>query len=62
MLAPAFRNEYHSLLVRHEQPEQPEHAIFHTSPLRSFDSNIPNTEQPQGRWIANIPFLFGLFV
>ena len=56
------RDEYHSLLVRHEQPEQPEHSIFHTTPLRSFDSNTPNNEQPQGRWIANIPFLFGLFV
>ena len=62
MLAPAFHDEYRSMFVRHEQPEQPEHVIFHTAPLRSFHSNIPNNEQPQGRWIANIPFLFGLFV
>ena len=43
-------------------PNNPNMRFSHTTPLRSFDSNNPNNEQPQGRWIANIPFLFGLFV
>ena len=43
-------------------PNNPNMRFSHTTPLRSFDSNNPNNEQPQGRWIANTPFLFGLFV
>ena len=49
---PSKANSARPARVRHEQPEQPEHSQIHTTPLRSFDLDIPNNDQSQGRWIA----------